>query len=120
MLVIIFCLLIGAMLALFMPFNISPDITRYIAIALLAGFDSIFGGLVAYIVNDNFKLDIFLSGFFGNIILAAAMVLMGNLLNVDLSIAAIIVFGSRLFQNFATLRRFGLDKITKKINNKKI
>lgn len=111
--------MLGTMIALFAPFNIPTDITHYIAIALLAGFDSIFGGLVAY-VNKNFKLNIFLSGFFGNTILAAGILYIGNLWNVDLSIAAIVVFGARLFQNFATLRRFALDKITEKINNKKI
>lgn len=119
MLVIAFCLLLGTMIALFVPFNIPAEATHYIAIALLAGFDSIFGGLVAH-VNNNFKLNIFLSGFFGNTILAAAILYIGTLLNVDLSIAAIVVFGTRLFQNFATLRRFVIDKVSQKINNKKI
>lgn len=119
MLVIIFCLFIGTMIALFVPINIPPETTHYIAIALLAGFDSIFGGLVAYF-KESYKLNIFLSGFFGNTILAIAILYTGKLLNVDLSIAAIVVFGTRLFQNFATLRRFAIDKISQKINNKKI
>lgn len=119
MLIIIFCIIIGTMIALFVPLTIPPEITHYIAIALLAGFDSIFGGLVAYF-NENFKLSIFLSGFFGNTILAIAILYTGKLLNVDLSIAAIVVFGTRLFQNFATLRRIFFAKVSKKINNKKI
>ena len=43
MLIIVFCLLFGIMFALFMPFNIPSDTTVYVAVALIAGFDSIFG-----------------------------------------------------------------------------
>lgn len=118
MMVLVFCILIGILLALFMPFNIPSDFTVYIAVAILAGFDSIFGGIVAYL-NNNFKLNIFMSGFFGNAILAAFITYIGTLLNVDLSIAAIVVFGTRLFQNFATLRRMGLNIIKEKLNDKK-
>ena len=119
MLIIIFCMLIGTLLALFVPFNIPTDFTLYAAVAILAGFDSIFGGLVAY-VNKCFKLNIFISGFFGNAILAAILTYIGTLLNVDLSIAAIVVFGTRLFQNFATLRRRVINHIRQKVDNKKI
>lgn len=119
MLILIFCVVLGTMLALFVPFNIPIDFTQYAAVAILAGFDSIFGGLVANL-NNNFKLDIFLSGFFGNAILAAVITYIGTLLNVDLSIAAIVVFGTRLFQNFAVLRRFFINKYSEKINSKKI
>ena len=119
MLIVIFCIMVGTMIALFVPFNIPTDMTHYIAIALLAGFDSIFGGLVAHF-NGKFKLKIFISGFCGNTILAALILYIGNLLNVDLSIAAIVVFGTRLFQNFATLRRYAISKISKKLSEKKI
>ncbi len=119
MLMVIFCVLIGAMIALFVPFNVPSGISHYIAIALLAGFDSIFGGLVAYF-GGKFKLGIFLSGFFGNTILATLILYIGNLLNVDLSIAAIVVFGTRLFHNFATLRRHVINKISEKLKDKKI
>ena len=119
MLIIIFCIMIGCMIALLVPFNIPTDMTHYIAIVLLAGFDSIFGGLVAR-CKGTFKLNIFLSGFFGNSILAALILYTGTLLNVDLSIAAIVVFGTRLFQNFATLRRYAINKITNKNEDEKI
>lgn len=119
MIVIIFFILVGTLLALFVPFNIPTDFTLYVAVAILAGFDSIFGGLVAHF-NKSFKLNIFLSGFFGNAILAAILSYIGTLLNVNLSIAAIVVFGTRLFQNFATLRRMSINHIRQKVNNKKI
>ena len=119
MIIIIFCLLLGTMVALFVPFNIPSEITQYVAVALLAGFDSIFGGIVATL-NNNFKLNIFVTGLFGNAILAACITYIGTLLNLDLSIAAILVFGTRIFQNFAIIRRFVINKYTEKLNTKKI
>ncbi len=119
MIVIVSCLIVGVLAALFVPFNFSTQITPYIAIALLAGFDSIFGGIVATL-NNNFKLNIFVTGFFGNALLAAIITYIGTLLNVDLSIAAIVVFGTRLFQNFAIIRRFLIDKHNGKFVDKKI
>lgn len=119
MTIIIFCVLLGTMIALFVPFNIPSEITQYVAVALLAGFDSIFGGIASNL-NNNFKLNIFVTGFFGNAILAAVITYIGTLLNVDLSIAAILVFGTRLFQNFAIIRRFLLNKYMEKVNTKKL
>ena len=107
------------MFALFMPFNIPSDTTVYVAVALLAGFDSIFGGIVANL-NNNFKLNIFVTGLFGNAILAAFITYIGTLLNLDLSIVSIIVFGTRIFQNFAIIRRFLINKYFDKVNSKKI
>ena len=76
MLLVIFCIMIGSLVALLVPFTIPSGVTHYIAIVLLAGFDSIFGGLVAHF-KGTFKLDIFLSGFFGNSILAALILYNG-------------------------------------------
>ncbi|MDR0405939.1 MAG: small basic family protein [Clostridiales bacterium] len=91
------------------PINIPATLTPYIAISILAGLDSVFGGFTATI-NNNFKMKVFLTGFFGNALLAAALTFIGKMLDVDIYLAAIIVFGTRLFQNFAIIRRFVLNK----------
>ncbi len=109
MLTIIACLIIGILLALFSSFNVPAETSSYVAIAILAGLDSVFGGF-ASTINNNFKMKIFITGFFGNAILAAALTYMGKLLDVDIYLAAIIVFGTRLFQNFAIIRRYLLNK----------
>lgn len=119
MIVIIICILIGTVCALFVPFNIPYEITRYVAVALLAGFDSILGGIVAN-VNHNFKLNIFVTGFFGNSVIAALITYIGTLLNVDLSMAVAVVFGTRMFQNFAIIRRFLINRYYDRQNSKKI
>lgn len=112
MLLLILGFLFGVLAALRLPYYIPSDASQYVSIAILAGLDSIFGGVAANI-NHNFKVKIFITGFFGNSLIAAGLTYIGTLLGVDLYIAAIVVFGSRLFQNFATIRRFFLNKYTK-------
>lgn len=83
--------------------------SAYIAIGILACADSVLGGMRSYQKNE-FDFAIFLSGFFGNALLAIVLVWLGNQLNIPLSLAAVVVFGSRLFQNFAYIRRFLIKK----------
>ncbi len=116
---ILICLLAGILCALFLPFTFSAVASRYIAIAILAGLDSVFGGIAAT-VNNNFKMQIFITGFFGNAIIAALLTYVGSLLNVDMSIAAVVVFGTRIFQNFAIMRRFILEKYLSKKETKNL
>ena len=118
MLIIILSLLVGISLGLFMPSGFPASTTPYIAIAILAGLDSVFGGFSATI-NNNFKLKVFITGFFGNATLAILLTFIGKLLDVDIYLAAIIVFGTRLMQNFAVIRRFLLNKYFPDISQKK-
>jgi small basic protein len=115
---IVFGLLAGVLIALFAGFHIPAEFSKYTAIAILAAVDSVFGGIAAN-MRKNFKLDIFLTGFFSNTLLAAALVYIGNLIDADLYLVALIVFGTRLFQNFAKIRRLLLNKLIKrdKIDN---
>ena len=107
-------LVLGISLGIYAPIVIAPNYTVYVAVALLAALDSILGCLSAYL-NKTFSLPIFVSGFFGNAILAAIIIFIGEKLGLDLYIAVVVVFGTRLFQNFAIVRRFLLSKyITKK------
>ena len=103
---------VGILLGLMIPYNVPAALSSYFAIAILAGLDSVFGGIVASI-NSKFNLKVFVTGFFGNALLAAGVTYLGRLLGVDLMMAAIVVFGTRLFQNFAVIRRFFVDKWTK-------
>ena len=88
---------------------ISYTYSNYLAIAIIAALDSVFGGVVATI-NRNFDLKIFLTGFFGNAILSILLTILGEKLNVDIYLAAIIVFVGRMFTNLAIIRRYYLDK----------
>ncbi|NLY42432.1 MAG: small basic family protein [Clostridiaceae bacterium] len=108
-------LMIGLVLGLFVPIHIPSQYSPYVAIAILAALDSVFGGMRAS-VQKNFDMRIFISGFFGNALLAAMLTYIGKKLDLDLYLAAVIAFGARLFQNFAFIRRFILNKYVKNDN----
>ena len=62
-------LIIGILIGIFLPYRIPDAYTMYIAVGILAALDSVFGGAVASL-QGRFELRIFLSGFFGNMLLA--------------------------------------------------
>lgn len=101
--------IIGILAGIFLKVDIIPLNTTYIPIAILAALDSIFGGFRAAL-EKKFNNDIFISGFFGNILLAAGLTYLGDRLNVPIYIAAVVTFGGRLFNNFAIIRRTLLEK----------
>ena len=79
--IIIGCIL-GAILGMNAPM-ISYTYSSYLAIAVIAALDSVFGG-IASVVNKKFDMKIFISGFFGNAILAILLTMLGEKLNVDI------------------------------------
>jgi small basic protein len=105
---------LGIVVGNFAPI-ISYTYSGYLAIAIVAALDSVFGGL-ASAINKKFDMGIFLSGFFGNAVLAMLLAYLGQRLNVDIYLVAIFVFVSRMFNNLAIIRRFYLDKLRKKRN----
>lgn len=104
---------IGAVIGLNAPI-IPYTYSSYLAIAIIAALDTVFGG-IASTVKGNFDLKIFLTGFFGNAILSMLLTYLGNRLNVDIYLAAIIVFVGRMFTNLAIIRRYYVDKWSKKV-----
>lgn len=66
-------------------------------------------------MKKNFDLKIFISGFFGNAILAILLTILGQKLNVDIYLAAIVVFVWRMFMNLGTIRRYYVEKWTEYI-----
>lgn len=107
-------LIAGVVLALYMP-ALDYTYSKYLAIAVLACLDSVFGG-VAALMEKRFDIHIFVSGFFGNALLAVALTFLGEKLSVDLYLAAVFVFGNRMFLNFAIIRRYLLNKFEKQDN----
>lgn len=112
--IVIGCVL-GALIGMSAPV-IPYTYTGYLAIAIVAALDSVFGGLAA-VINGKFDLKIFVSGFFGNAILSILLTYLGEKLNVDIYLAAIVVFVGRMFTNLSIIRRHYLEKWTSK--NKK-
>ena len=108
-------IIIGIVLGMVLPFSVPVAYSSYMSVALLAALDSVFGGIKSHL-EDQFDTDVFLTGFFGNAVLAAGLTYIGDRLDVPIYLAAIFVFGSRLFQNFALIRRYLLQRLKKKPN----
>ena len=110
--IILGCVL-GALIGMNAPM-ISYTYSSYLAIAVIAALDSVFGG-IASVINKKFDMKIFISGFFGNAILAILLTVLGQKLNVDIYLAAIVVFVWRMFSNLGIIRRYYVEKWTNKI-----
>ncbi len=115
-LIMIIACILGVVVGLNAPM-ISYTYSSYLAIAIIAALDSVFGG-VASVINKKFDMKIFISGFFGNAILAILLTMLGEKLNIDIYLAAIVVFVGRMFNNLGIIRRYYVEKWTEKIRNK--
>lgn len=106
-------LLIGIILGFFFDLKLPPYLSAYMSVAILACLDSVFGAVRSNLSN-NFKADIFISGFFGNALIAVALAYLGDKLGIPMYMAAVIVFGSRIFDNFAIIRRLVIEKLRRR------
>lgn len=97
-------LLFGMLVGLNAPWNVPAILARYLAVALLAGVDTSLGGFRAGLEGE-FNVVIFGTGFIGNTILAAAFVYVGDVLGIELYLAAVVALGVRIFNNLGVIRR---------------
>ena len=96
-------LIVGILLGAIFSVNIPPEYASYLAVAVLAGLDSLLGGWRAIFEKD-FDGTVLISGFFINAIIAAALAALGDLIGVDLYLAAVVAFGIRIFNNIGAIR----------------
>ena len=101
---IIVCSVLGIVLGMNLP-TISYSYSGYLAIAIVAALDSVFGGINS-LLNKKFDIRIFVSGFFGNAILAMLLTYLGEKLNVDIYLAAVIVFVGRKIRQTARFKKW--------------
>ena len=114
--IIIGCVL-GAVIGVNLPI-ISYSYSSYLAIAIIAALDSVFGGITG-VLKGEFDFKVFISGFFCNAILAMLLTYLGNKLNVDVYLATIVVFVGRMFINLTIIRKYYIDKWSKKFEERK-
>ena len=100
----VLALLIGLLLGLQFSFTVPQEYARYTAVALLAALDAILGAVRAEL-NKAYDNKVFMSGLLTNVSLAVGLTYLGDRLGVDLSLAAVIAFGVRMFDNLAIIRR---------------
>ena len=109
--IIIGCIL-GAIVGVNAPI-ISYTYSSYLAIAIIASLDSVFGGITG-VLKGEFDFKVFISGFFCNSILSILLTYLGNKLDVDIYLAAIVVFVGRMFLNLTIIRKYYIDKWSEK------
>ena len=109
--IVIGCIL-GAIVGINAPI-ISYSYSSYLAIAIIAALDSVFGGITGTLKGE-FNFKVFISGFFCNSILSMLLTYLGNKLNVDIYLAAIVVFVGRMFINLTIIRKYYIDKWSEK------
>ena len=102
--------LIGLVLGVLLGLVVSPEVPvwlqPYLPIAVVAALDAVFGGLRAFL-DGIFDDKVFVVSFISNVVIAAAIVYMGDKLGVgsQLSTGVIVVLGIRIFSNVAAIRR---------------
>ena len=97
-------LVVGALIALLLRPSLPAEAGRYVAMAVVAAIDASFGGVRTYL-ERTFNDRIFVLAFVSNALLALGLVWIGDQLGVDLTTAIVVVFGVRIFQNLAAIRR---------------
>ena len=106
----------------------SETFARYAAIALLAGLDTVLGGVRAWL-SDTFDDAIFISGFFLNALLAVGLVVLGERLGLEagfgearismMMIGAVVLFSGRILNNLAALRRLVIERLRARRSDRK-
>lgn len=103
----------GFFLGSIISWQIPLAMAKYMSIAVLAALDSVLGG-IRCIQEETFNGLILLTGFVSNAVIAALLAYLGDKLGVDLYMAAVFVFGVRIFQNVAAIRHYWLAKFLEK------
>ena len=109
---IVIAILIGCVVGALIGINapiIPYTYSTFLAIAVIAALDSVFGGIRS-VLKKNFDLVVFISGFFCNSILSIALTYLGQKLNIDIYLAALVVFVGRMFTNLTIIRLHYIDK----------
>ncbi|HMA35693.1 MAG TPA: small basic family protein [Chloroflexia bacterium] len=100
----VLALVIGLVIGLQFSFTVPQEYARYTAVGILAALDAVLGAVRAEL-GQAYANKVFISGLLSNVVLAVALTFLGDRLGVDLSLAAVVAFGVRMFNNVAGIRR---------------
>ena len=101
---IVLSVLLGVLIGALLPWSIPAQYSIYAAVMLLAALDAAAGGINARL-HHKFRGSLFVSGALGTGLIAVFLTYMGERIGISLYLAAVVVFGTRLFQNFGEIRR---------------
>lgn len=103
-------LLIGVAIPFVFGFGAVSGISgQYLAVAAIAGLDTILGGIRTGL-EGKFHNDVFVTGFVSNTLIAFFLAWLGDRIGVNLFLVAAFVLGMRIFTNLSLIRRYLLTK----------
>ena len=99
-------IVVGLVIGLILDPSVPSWMQPYLPIAVIAALDAVFGALRA-VLDGIFDDKVFVVSFVSNVVVAAAIVYLGDQLGVgsQLSTGVIVVLGIRIFSNVAAIRR---------------
>lgn len=99
-------LILGVVLGVVLQPAVPDALGPYLPIAIVAALDALFGACRAWL-EGVFSDRVFVVSFFSNVLIAAAIVWMGDQIGVgsQLSTGVVVVLGIRIFTNLAAIRR---------------
>ncbi|RYG38903.1 DUF1290 domain-containing protein [bacterium] len=108
----LFALLVGAVLAYVLKVGPIPGKEgQYMAVACLAGLDTICGGVRSGL-EGKFRNDVFITGFISNIAIAFFLAWLGDNIYLNLFLAVALVLAMRIYTNLSLIRRIALTAWT--------
>lgn len=100
--------MLGVILALTMKVHGHGVELRYMAVACLAGLDTVLGGIRSG-YEGKFQNDVFITGFITNTVISFAIAYLGYQIGIDLFVVVALVMGMRIFNNLSVIRRYLLQ-----------
>lgn len=108
-LVPILCLILGIALGLLLNNSLRGDLATYVAVACLAGLDTICGGIRSNL-EGKYDATILITGFFSNILIAFVLSWLGDRIGANIFLVCAFIFGQRIFMNLSIIRRIVITK----------
>ncbi len=104
--VVVLGLILGVAIGLYAAPSLPTGLQPYIPIAVVAALDALFGAARAFLAHT-FSDKVFVVSFVSNVLIAAAIVWVGDQIGVgsQLTTAVVVVLGIRIFTNAAAIRR---------------
>ena len=102
-------LIIGVLLGIGTYFPIEGKVGLYLAMGVIAGLDSVIGGWRSAL-EGKFQNEIFVTGFVSNVLIACLLAFVGDMMGLDVYLAAVLVMCWRMFTNLSMIRRHALNR----------
>ncbi|RYG66926.1 DUF1290 domain-containing protein [bacterium] len=100
---------IGIALAIVLRFQLGGLGGQYLAVACLAGLDTVLGGVRAGL-DGKYNNLVFVTGFLGNVLVAFFLAYLGDQIYINLWLAVALALGTRIFNNLSFIRRLLLTR----------